>query len=77
MSDLIRCDKCKVELPRRVVKKRFLLADLKEYENFYRYTWDGRYIRDAGKNLTKSFHLCKKCRLEFFEWLNLEEVKKE
>jgi hypothetical protein len=72
MSDLIRCDKCKKELPERVIKKRRLFSDLHEYKNYWKYTWDGRYIENDTKNHTRSFHLCDNCKNDLFKWLEIE-----
>jgi len=63
MSDILRCDRCRIELPVRLVKKRKFFADIEETENYYGY---------HGTHLTanyKDFHLCNDCRESFIIWL--------
>lgn len=55
MSELIRCDKCKIELPREI-KGKFL---------FWNYFSSEGYYSDNELNL----HLCKSCFKKFGNWL--------
>lgn len=75
MSDLIRCDKCGVELPKKIVERRKLLFFLKiEYsERVYSILLG----RDVRSDHTKYFHLCKGCHDELLNWLTIVNDTKE
>jgi len=68
MSDIIRCDKCKEELPQKVVKKKRLFGLLKgEYkEKYYSAIYEGSYTHTE----TFEFHICGKCFEKFKLWLD-------
>ena len=68
MSQLIRCDKCKVELPKSKKVKRIVLHDLVVKENWYDMSY---YTPKIKEKKLKTIHLCKKCLEKFEIWLDL------
>ena len=70
MSDLVRCDKCKNELPFKTQKKRLLLSTIVERERYFVYHWK----EDSKDGIKKDFHLCNSCKIKFDLWLNEESV---
>ena len=67
MSNLVRCDKCKEELPKKVNKKGFFNILTKTYEEI-QYSW---IFDDQKRKFKKTFHLCKACSEKLEDWMDL------
>jgi len=67
MSDLVRCDKCKEELPKKINKKKFFGLMTSSYtEKYTSFVYEGTFQRE----IKKQYHLCKSCSDAFEAWLN-------
>jgi len=68
MSSLLRCDKCKTELPNIKHVERKILHDLDIKENYY----TTKYVKNRFDDRSyKTIHLCKKCLEKFELWLDI------
>lgn len=68
MSELLRCDKCKTEIPNITHVERKILHNLTIRENYY----TTKYVSNKFESRKhKDIHLCKKCLEQFELWLGL------
>ena len=74
MSEMVRCDKCKAELPKTVAKRGGVINILKgkREEPYYCFT-----IRDMMYSYGNGmkFHLCKDCTESLKKWFD-EEIER-
>lgn len=70
MSDIIKCDKCGEELPKKIQRKYNFFSVLRREhtEKYFSFILD----RTIEKTIEKKFHLCKKCNEKLEMWLNNE-----
>ena len=71
MSELLRCDKCKCEIPEKTNEKKKLLGLLTEEweEKHYVYMWNDDLWTTKTNSGKKHFHLCGNCMKKLNEWL--------
>jgi hypothetical protein len=69
MSNIIRCDKCKEELPKKVAEKKTLLRKVKG--TAVEYYWSFLLQERVKSEREYSFHLCQSCLDKLKMWLDI------